>query len=192
MASSQIKTKRLLLRSFRKSDYQAWYQASTQSLPKQTKYDRNPLSKNESTKKAYIKRLARYKRWAKNDHVYVYAVFERSTGSLIGVIDIFIVCRDILQQANIGYRIFNVYWRKGFGKEALSAGIRLSFKFLKLNRIDALINPDNKPSKALAKSIGMKREGIRRKCFYQNGRWADQDIFSAHREDWGFSKLKIK
>jgi ribosomal-protein-alanine N-acetyltransferase len=192
MDSSQIKTKKLLLRPFRATDYQAWLQSSTQSLPKKSKYDRDPLTKSQSTKKAYLKRLARYKRLAKSDHVYVYAVFERSTGSLIGVIDVFIVCRDILQQANIGYRIFNIYWRKGFGKEALAAGIRLSFKALKLNRIDALVNPDNRPSRALAKKIGMKHEGIRRKCFYQNDRWADQDIFSAHREEWGFPKLKIK
>ncbi|MCB0349798.1 MAG: GNAT family N-acetyltransferase [Bdellovibrionales bacterium] len=186
-----IKTKRIHLRPFKMSDYEVWRVASTGYSNKKSKYDRNPLSKAQSSRSAYAKRVSRYKKMAREDRVHVYGVFDRKSCELIGVLDIFIVCRDILQQANIGYRIFNKHWRKGFGSEALSAGIKLAFQVLRVNRVDALINLDNRASIALAKSVGMRSEGIRRKSFYQNEIWQDERVFSAQREDWGFKKLRI-
>jgi RimJ/RimL family protein N-acetyltransferase len=86
---------------------------------------------------------------AKQDFTYVWPIFERRSGACVGSIDIHIIARDVLQVANLGYRIDNRYWRRGYAREAVSRIIRAAFQDLKLNRLEAVIDLDNRPSIAL-------------------------------------------
>lgn len=167
MRRRSIKTRRLEIRPYKRSDYKAWYDTCVHALPKQSTYDSGPIPASKCTKKEFSAKIRRYSEKADADIVYVWGVFERKTGLLIGVLDIAIISRDVLQIANLGYRVFNRYWRKGYAKEFVSAGIRLALKDLKLNRLEAVIDLDNRASIRLAKSVGMEREGIRKSYYYQ-------------------------
>lgn len=192
MKQSSIKTKRLELRPLNIKDHDVWFQAYACSPKKKSKYDRDPYPARTCTKIAYKKILKKYKKMAADDKTYIWGVFDRKSKALIGLLDISIINRRPLQLANLGYRVFNPYWKMGYAKEFVHAGITLGFKNLKINRMEAVIDSDNKASVRLVKSLGLMSEGVRRKYYYQDNEWADQVVFTAQREIWGLSKLVLK
>ena len=57
---------------------------------------------------------------------------------------------------------------------------------------EAAINLDNRKSIRLVKAIGMKREGIKKRYWFEDGKWVDHLIYVANPEDVGFRPLKPK
>jgi len=57
--------------------------------------------------------------------------------------------------------------------------VDFGFKSLGLHRISAAIGPDNEPSIAVAKRLGMSYEGRLRDHVFTNGSWRDSDLYSA-------------
>ena len=96
--------------------------------------------------------------------------------------------REEKQWANLGYSIHNQYWRQGFGKEAVRAALIAGFERLGYHRIEAAINLDNIPSIALAQSLGLQQECIRRGFYYENGQWVDHVIYAAIPADLGLAE----
>lgn len=148
------------------------------------------MDAKKCSKGDFRKIMRRHERMAKQDRCYVYGAFDKKTGTLIGVVDIFVIVRDHYQMGNLGYQIHNRYWGKGYGKEATYAALKIGFRDLKLNRLEAAINLDNPRSVGLAKSIGMRREGIKRRYIYENEEWTDQITFIANPEDIGMKATK--
>ena len=109
---------------------------------------------------------------------------------MIGQIDFDIFVRSTHQFANFGYQIYNRHWKKGYGKEAAYMGLKIGFKELKLNRLEAAMNLDNKISTKLAKAIGMKKEGIKKRYWFEYGKWTDHLIYVANPEDIGLKANK--
>lgn len=189
MKRLEFKTKRLILRSLENSDYDVWYDAYVNGLPKQNKWDRGPLKPNQCTKKWFHKIKKDHEALAKSDDYYRYYVFDKKSGAIVGQIDFDVFVRSTHQFANFGYQIYNRHWGQGFGTEASLAGLKIGFKHLRLNRLEAAINLDNRISIKLAKTIGMKREGIKQRYWFEYGKWTDHLIYVANPEDIG---LKAK
>lgn len=189
MKRRSIRLRRLELRSYRMVDYASWFDAHVNSPSRKSKYDQDPIEQTKASKTHFKELIQRHKDREKADQVYVWGVFELRTGELVGMLDIAILDRRKIQKGNLGYRVFNRHWRKGFGKEFVAAGIGLGLKDLKLNRLEAVIDLDNRASIALVRSVGMKKEGIRTDYWYQDGKWEDQVVFVATRADWGLPKL---
>lgn len=190
MKRQEVKTKRLVLRPLRDVDYEAWYDAYVNSLPKKNKWDRDPMKPSQCTRKWFYKVKRKHESLAKNDDYYRYYIFERKTGAIVGLIDFDIFVRSTHQFANFGYQIFNRYWERGYGKEASFAGLKLGFKQLRLNRLEAAVNLDNKASVKLAKAIGMRREGIKKRYWFEYGKWTDHLTYVANPEDVGLKSKK--
>jgi ribosomal-protein-alanine N-acetyltransferase len=73
-------------------------------------------------------------------------------------------------RASIGYELGRQFWCQGLMTEALQAIIKLGFEEMSLNRIDALVMPENIPSIRLLEKIGFMNEGLLRE--YEN--WGDK------------------
>ena len=101
----------------------------------------------------------------------------KKSGVLVGVIDFCVLYRDDYQMANLGYQIHNRYWRRGYAIEAIKAGFKIAFKDIKLHRLEAAIDLNNKASIALAKKAGLFREGIKKNYLLENGQWVDQLVY---------------
>ena len=69
-------------------------------------------------------------------------------------------------RAGIGYELARSFWRKGIMTEALSGIIDLGFREMGLNRIEAVVMPENVPSIQLLEKLGFCDEGILRE--YEN------------------------
>jgi len=187
---NEHKTRRLILRPLDSGDYNAWFDAYVNGLPPQNKWDLVPIKATNCTKTSFNKLTKRLKKLAKNDDYYRYYIFEKRSGVIIGQIDFDIFVRSTHQFANFGYQIYNRHWKKGYGKEAARVGLKIGFKELKLNRLEAAINLDNKISIKLAKSIGMKKEGVKKRYWFEYGKWTDHMIYVANPEDIGLKPTK--
>lgn len=186
----EVRTRRLVLRPLKGSDYSAWFDAYVNALPKQSKWDCGSKDQKTCSIARFRKLKARHEELAKQDDWYWFGVFEKKSGVLIGHIDIDVFVRSTHQFANFGYRIYNRHWGKGYGQEAATAGLKIGFKQLKLNRLEAAINLTNRKSIRLAKAIGMRKEGIKKRYWFEDGKWTDQLVYVARPEDIGMKARK--
>lgn len=195
MKKLERKGKRVIVRPYKKSDYKAWREAYLSiSLKPKNKWDIT-TSRDESTlgKTDFLKILNSQKKNREDDYFFDFGIFLKD-GTLVGGVSIMDISRQVFQNAYLGYRVFNNHWGQGYGKEGVLLAVELAFKELKLHRLEAGIEPDNKRSISLAKGIGFKREGYSKKRLYLGGEWLDMVLFVARSEDFGIewrpSKLK--
>ncbi len=190
MKRKEVRTRRLILRPLKISDYSVWLEIVTNSLPAQNRWDKGPLPMRKCSKRRLKKIIDGHNRDAKQDDCYWFGVFEKKTGRLVGAIDFDIFLRSTHQFANFGYVIYNRHWGNGYGQEAAKAGLKIGFNQLKLNRLEAAINLDNKKSIRLVKAIGMRKEGIKKRYWFEFGKWVDHLIYVANPEDIGLRSKK--
>lgn len=190
MRQSEVRTRRLILRPLGPKDYDIWFDAYACGLPKQSEWDRDPYPKKKCTHRWFEKLRRELQELAKKDDYYRYYVIERKSGAIVGQVDFDIFVRSTHQFANFGYQIYNRYWGHGYGAEAAKMGLKIGFRQLKLNRLEAAINLHNEKSIHLVKKIGMRREGVKKRYWYEHGQWTDHLIYVANPEDVGLKAYK--
>lgn len=185
MKNKKFMTQRLILRQLESSDYEAWFDCYVNRWPAKSRWDAKPFSSRKCTRAHFKKHLKTLRSLAKKDEYYRFWVFEKKSGMIVGQIDFDIYVRGTHQFANFGYQIFNRFWGLGFGQESSKLGLKIGFEYLKLNRLEAAINLDNRKSIRLAKVIGMRKEGLKKRYWYEDGKWVDHLIYVANPEDIG-------
>ena len=180
-----INTKRLILRPLQPNDYEHWYAGFSGRLPKQHRYDDGLVSLDHCDRQWFVDLCQRHQQESLNDQFFGLGIFSRQTGQHLGNIDFSTIRRGEHQWAVLGYEIHNQYWRQGFGKESVRAALIAGFERLSYHRIEAAINLDNQSSIALAQSVGMRKECIRRGFLYENDQWVDHFIYVALPPDLG-------
>ncbi len=148
-----------------------------------------PREEKNLTKAAFAKILNAQKQRRDEDYFFDFAIFLKD-GTIVGGVSLMDISRQVFQNAYLGYRIFNNHWGKGYGKEGIKAAVQIAFEDLKLHRVEAGIEPRNKRSIAVAKSIGLRREGRSKKRLFLRGQWLDMELYAATCEDYGI-KPKI-
>lgn len=178
-----ITTKRLILRPQQPGDYEHWYAGFAGRMESQHQYDDGLVSLEHCDRQWFMNLCQRHQQEALSDFFFIFGIFDRNTGEHFGNIDLIAIRRENYQWAVIGYAIHNQYWRKGIGKEAVQATLIGGFESLGYHRIEAIINLDNQASIALAESVGMQKECVRRGFLYENEQWVDQLIYVASPHD---------
>jgi ribosomal-protein-alanine N-acetyltransferase len=113
----------------------------------------------------------------------MFLVIHRTTRRLAGVINLGHILHGPLRSAFIGYYAFAGFNRKGLMKEGLALVLRHAFTRLKLHRLEANIQPQNRASIALARSCGFTREGYSRRYLKVAGHWRDHERWAILAED---------
>ncbi len=178
------KTRRLVIRPLEIKDYEAWKKANLGMSKPQNTWDLGPRSPHELKRSDFKRILGAQAEKRKRDFFYDLAVFNKS-GELIGGVSLMEVSRAISQTCFLGYRIFNGHWGQGYAKEAVKAIIDIGFCDLKLHRIEAGIEPNNTRSLRLAKSLKMRREGVKKRALFLRDTWIDLVIYTLTCEDVG-------
>lgn len=186
----EIKTKRLIIRPYRAEDYEIWKETYLNLPPQKNKWASKAKSQEQTTKANFKAILSAQKKNRSNDCFYDFSAFDKKTGALIGHSSLMDISRAVFQNAYLGYVVHSPFWGKGYGKEMVEATMLLAFKFLKLHRLEAGIDPANKRSIALAKSLGMRREGLSKMRLFLDGKWCDMVIYAATAEDRGLHHHK--
>lgn len=146
-----LETKRLLLRPFEASDAECaftWF-----GDPIVTRF--TPRGSDASIQQAR-ERIVKYK-----EHQLAYGfskwiVLDRSTGTPIG--DSGLLCTRFFHEfegdgwIDLGFRFAQPYWGKGLATEAATAWVDAAFNRLNLDRLTAIVHPENAASlRVLAK-----------------------------------------
>ena len=188
-SSFEKHTERLILRLYRETDYEMWRETYS-TLPKpKNRWDNGPKPLEKLTVGGFNKTLANQEKDSSEDKFYCLNAFEKDSGQLIGQCSLMDISRVIFQNTYLGYVIYSPCWRKGYGKEAVSAMFDVAFNTLKLHRVEAGIEPNNKRSIALAKSFNMRREGLSKRRLFYRDEWVDMIIYAITVEDLGLKAL---
>jgi [ribosomal protein S5]-alanine N-acetyltransferase len=88
-----------------------------------------------------------------------WAVVERTSGSVIGYAGLFhFPDIDGQPEIEVGYRLAQLHWGRGYATEAVTAIREYAFHVLCLSRLIAIIDPQNIASIRVAEKAGMRCE----------------------------------
>jgi ribosomal-protein-alanine N-acetyltransferase len=127
---------------------------------------------NTNLFKAYLNRIK------KEDHEG-FAVCEKTTEEIVGVININNIIRGSFQSGSLGYYVGEPYTGQGFMKEGLNALLTLAFNTFGLHRLEANIQSENHKSIALVKRCGFVKEGLSTDFLFIDGSWKDHERWCA-------------
>lgn len=175
-----------MIRPLVASDFVAWRAAHGGLPPPQNRWDRGRRSPAELTRTRFRQVLRRQLLLRRRDRHYSLAVFERGTGTLVGGVSLMDVLRGLAQSAFVGYYVLSPFWRRGYGTEAVRAALDVGFRDLRVHRLEAGIEPANRRSILLARTLGLRREGLKRRALFVRDTWVDLGIYAVTCEELGF------
>ena len=149
MDDTILKTERLLLRYQRKSDIKflvyLWMDEDM------TKYTGGPRDKM-----ALIEEFRRVADNPKNEEYDLWSIELKNTHELIGQAGF--IPKEIKGKEciELNYYMDKAKWNKGYATEIAKGLLNYAFEEKKLDKVIAIIDPENESSKAVARSIGMK------------------------------------
>lgn len=71
-----------------------------------------------------------------------------------------LIKRDELPDVDVGYAFLPKYWSKGYATEAVTAVMAYGRNVVKLERILAIVSPDNERSIKVLEKVGLRYEGV--------------------------------
>ena len=85
--------------------------------------------------------------------------------------------------AEIGYDLGTAHWGKGYMTETLQAALLYGFEKMELNRIEAIVYPENTASLRLLERLGFQKEGLLRQFFRHGKQYYDHWLLSLLKEE---------
>jgi ribosomal-protein-alanine N-acetyltransferase len=111
-------------------------------------------------------------------------VCRRDDLAILGFFNLSQIARGSFQSAYLGYAVGKPFSGQGYMRDGIQLVLRHAFLTLRLHRIEANIQPGNRPSIALASGAGFKREGFSPRYLKIGGRWRDHERWAVLAEDW--------
>jgi [ribosomal protein S5]-alanine N-acetyltransferase len=111
-------------------------------------------------------------------------IVRRADRVIVGAIELSQIVGGRFRSAYLGYYIGASFARRGYMREALTLALALAFGRLRLHRVEANIQPHNRPSLRLVKRLGFRREGYSPRYLNLGGRWRDHERWALLVEEW--------
>jgi RimJ/RimL family protein N-acetyltransferase len=148
----EIETERLVLRQAATSDLDEWGQrvfADPDVIRYMPKRDMSPRARAERAKGVYDRN------WAQHGYGG-WVVTDKSDRQLIGSCELEYL--EETDEVELGYALAKAYWGKGIATEAARACVRFGFENARLERIIAVVLPENIASWRVLEHIGFVYE----------------------------------
>ena len=154
MAKPILETDRLLLRHFNLDDAEAFFRMV--SDPEVTRYTGGVGAKTleEARKELEQRPLRDYQVHGYGRFAAVY----KATGQVIGFAGLKYL--EDVNEVDLGYRFFKEYWGQGLATEASKALVPYGFDVVRLPRIIAFADPENKASRRVLEKVGFTFEKL--------------------------------
>jgi ribosomal-protein-alanine N-acetyltransferase len=107
-----------------------------------------------------------------------------SDGTIVGAVNLSEIVRGNFRSAYLGYYGSADHEGSGLMTEAVRLALRHAFEVLRLHRVEANIQPQNRRSIALARRCGFKKEGLSPRYLKIGGRWRDHQRWALLAESW--------
>jgi len=174
-----LKTERLILREIVATDAPALF-AIYSDVDAMRWFGTDPLTDVEEA----VKHVETFAEWRKAINPGTrWAIVQNTTGRLIGTCGLF-KWSPSRRSCTVGYELAQQAQGNGFMCEALSAILDWGFEYMSLNRIEAQVHPENKPSISLITLLGFAREGLLRQAGFWLGEHRDLIVFSLLRSEY--------
>lgn len=182
-----LKTKRLILRDFVESDWEAVL--AYQQDPLYLRYYEWTSRTAEEVRDFIQMFLDQQKQEPRIK--FQFALTLKETGQLIGNCG---VRRDSAEayEGEIGYELDPTFWSRGYATEAARAVLDFGFTHMNLHRISAFCVADNVGSAHVLEKLGMRQEGRLREHQYYKDRWWDTLMYAILYEEWQARAQSIK
>jgi RimJ/RimL family protein N-acetyltransferase len=146
-----LETSRLILREMSLDDLD--FVAAMLADPEVMRYYPKCYSRAEAG--IWIER--QMKRYARHGHG-LWLVLDKATGQPVGQAGLLIQQVRGVEEKEVAYLTARPSWRRGFATEAARACRDYAFEVLGRQRVIALIRPENIPSQAVARKLGLQPE----------------------------------
>ena len=177
-APVDLRTERLLLRSFRRSDIpQIVRLAGAREVAVTTLRIPHPYTENDAD---YF--LSTFETECRRGSAAVFAVTLNEGVELCGAVGLHI--ESAYARAELGFWIGVPYWGRGYATEAARAVMKYGFESLKLHRIYASHFKDNLASKRVLLKLAMRYEGCARHHIQKWGRFIDLENYGLLAEEY--------
>jgi len=186
----ELKTKRLILRPLKKSDWKDIVEGVGElDVAKMTKSIPYPYTKKDALE--WINKNIKKNR-KKEKESYNFALELKSEKKVIGDIDLSKI-NKFSGTATTGSWINKQYWRKGYITEAKIAVNDFAFNKLKLRKLNSEVFKNNKASNATQKKVGYKLEGIEKEQVrsLSTKEIHDVNLYGLLKEDWRKVRLRL-
>lgn len=147
-STAQIRTERLILKPVTLDD--AAFILELQNMPKWLKYigDRNLRVVEDAELYIKAKMLTHFKQYGYGNYV----ICDKETGAKMGTCGMF--HRPGLEVVDIGFALLPPYEGKGFASEAATALLNIAKSSFELEKVSAIVLPENEASVRLIKMLG--------------------------------------
>ena len=170
-APQELRTSRLLLRSFEREDISALVRlAGAREVAATTVNIPHPYTEDHA--RSFLAHGQDDFR-AGRSAIFVIAIAQHS--ELCGAVGLAIVPAH--QRAELGYWIGCPFWGRGFATEAATAVMAFGFDTLQLHKIHASYFAGNTASKRVLEKIGMRHEGLSREHIHKWDRFVDLENY---------------
>lgn len=88
-------------------------------------------------------------------------------------------------RAELGFKLARAYWRQGLMTEAVEGAVTYGFAEMRLNRIEAVVDPRNAASLGMLRNAGFQEEGLLREYEHEPGGFVDVVMLSLLRRERG-------
>jgi ribosomal-protein-alanine N-acetyltransferase len=186
----QLKTKRLILRQPRKSDWKDVVDGINEYDVARMLFS-TPFPYNKKDADNFIaKKIKQWKEKPQKDYQFFLEL--KSNKKVIGAMGL----SKIDYQSGVaetGSWINKKYWRNGYITEAKTAVNDFAFNKIKLRRLFSSVFKDNKASNATQKKMGYKLEGTQRKAKKDLalGKIHDVNMYGLLKEDWVKTRRRL-
>jgi len=161
----RIMTEKVILRKIEETDLEKLF--DIYSNKNAFKYVPGDMIKNKAT---VLKMISHFERdFKKGKTIFLGICLTAVPGELIGVAEIFDYDNKV-NMVTIGYRINENHWQKGIATETVGAMVDYLFETMGINRIQAFVMPENKPSHRVLQKNKFVCEGVMRQAQYWKGR----------------------
>ena len=147
----ELRTPRLILRSFREEDVDAMAQLFAN--PDFMRFSLGVFTERKKT----VEFIEKVMGWNRAGIPSQFAVVPRDEDAIVGYRGFF-QHAEVPGEIEIGYRLHPDYWNRGLITEAARAVRDHGFADLELPRVISLIHPENIPSRRVAEKNGMDVE----------------------------------
>lgn len=117
------------------------------------------------------------------DKGYLFLIYLKKSGAVIGEVNLFEAVRGNLQSCWIGYFLDKDQNGKGYMTEAVKLVVTYALQELDFHRIEAGVMPHNIGSIKVLLKAGFHKEGIAKKNVKINGRWEDHQTLAIINEE---------
>lgn len=169
----QLESERFILREVKEQDYISLFEiySDEDAVKYQPIYTMKTIEQSQKAVQAFLLGF-------KNKKFIRWCISKKENDTVVGLITLhdFNICNS---HAEIGFMLNKSYWRQNTMGEVSPGIIKFAFEIIGLNRIEALIHPDNIASIKLSEKLGFQREGLKKEAAYnkRTNEYEDRLIF---------------